>query len=158
MRSIFLLRGRQIEKLASGAAAGKVKNKDKGKRNSGNCVQWTTTCQCFRGDKCDPETLSRIDVRIQRKRKGKGSRPSSSPLRNSSERGTPSGKSPSGKEKPANMLSFGKGDCLTGQACDYWHTLECSFHRKGDCKLGSWCASKHTEKAGTNQRNKKNLW
>ena len=51
-------RERQLEKPASGAAAAKGKSKGKGKRNSGDCVKWTTD-PCSRGDKCgrkhDPE-------------------------------------------------------------------------------------------------------
>ena len=48
----FSSRERQLEKPASGAAAANGKSKGKRKRPGADCVQWTTTHQCSRGDKC----------------------------------------------------------------------------------------------------------
>ena len=76
--------------------------------------------------------------------KGTASRPSSSPRRNSLKRGSPTGKSPSGKEnQPTCFVFFYRRDCPKGNAsgCLYWHPQE------GDSKLGSKCAFQHAEKA-----------
>ena len=91
----------QLDKLASGAASAKSKSKDKRKRNSGDCVLWTTKGKCSRGEKFgmkhDPEK------RRKSKGKRKGSRPSSSPRRNSLEIW-----SPDRKRKAANVLRLCK--------------------------------------------------
>ena len=104
--------------------------------------------------------------------KGKVSRPSSSPRRNFLERGTPTGKSPSGKENQPTCFACKKGDCPKGDACDYVHPLERSIHQKMVCKPGEGgrgevrgvkgrgkCALGHTEKAErANERNNTILW
>ena len=81
--------------------------------------------------------------------KGEGSRPSSSPRRNSLEREDPTGKTSSLKEnQPTCFASFWLSDCPDGNARDYWHPPWCPLHHKGNCKFGSKCAFKHAEKAG----------
>ena len=54
------------------------------------------------------------------KGKGKGSRPSRPPRRNSLERGTPTRKKSFSKGKPANMFRLLKGHCPERNAGDYW--------------------------------------
>ena len=134
VRSISLLVKDNLKKHASGAAAAKGKSESKGTRNSGDCVQWTTKGQCPRGHTCgmkhDP------DNKREPKGKGRGSRPSSSPRRNSLERGTPTRKHRSGRENQPTCFVFFKGDCPQGSPCDYWHPPVCSFHQRR--KLQTW--------------------
>ena len=90
------------------------------------------------------------------KDKEKGSRPSSSPRRNSLEKGTPGRKESFREGNSANLLHLSKrGDCPKENACHYWHPPGCSFHQEGDCKLWSNCAVKHTEQAGGEPKKRK---
>ena len=122
----FSSRERHLERPASGAAAAKSKSKGNRKRNSGYCVQWTTTCQCECGMKPDPEKMR------EPKGIGKGPRPSSSPRRHSLERGAPTGKVLQEKEHQPTCFAFLKGDCPEGNACDHWHPPKCSSHQEGN--------------------------
>ena len=77
------------------------------------------------------QQISALEETIQRKRKGKvRDRPAPHdgiPWR----QGTPTGKSSFRKRKPANMLRLLKNsECPKGNACDYSHPPECSFHKK----------------------------
>ena len=73
---------------------------------------------------------------------GRGSRPSSSPRRNSWERETPTGKSPKGKENQPTCVAYKEGDFPDGNACGCWHPPECFSHQNGSCKLGNVHTSK----------------
>ena len=96
-------------------------------------MHWSAKGQCSRRDKCgmnhDPEN--------KRERDGKddGSRLSNSPRPNSLERGSPSGKRPSGKTQPT-CFTFEERGCPKRNACYCWHAL------------GSECVFEHADKAG----------
>ena len=72
---------RQLGKPSFGAVAAKGNSKGKGRRNCRECEHWITKGQC-----------------------------SSSVRRSLLERGTPTGRSSSGKEKPADMVRHSKVD------------------------------------------------
>ena len=61
------------------------------------------------------------------KGKGKGSRPSISPRRNSLREGTATGKSPAGRETQPTCFASQVGDCSKENALDNWHPPACSF-------------------------------
>ena len=57
----------QLDKTACGGTAAKSTSKGKGKRTSGDYVQWRAEGQCSQRDKCG---MKREEARIQRKWKG----------------------------------------------------------------------------------------
>ena len=108
-------------------------------------MQQTTKDQCSRGVKCvmshDPE---KKNVNPE-KRKG-------FPTVQLSTTGSlgkrePDRKSSSGEENQSTCFAFMNGESTKGNACDYWHPPECSYHQEGSCKLGNKCAFKRTEQA-----------
>ena len=77
---------RELEKPASGAAAGKGKSEGK-EHIHRDCVQWTRKGQCPRGDKCGVKHVP--EKRREHKGRSTGSPPSSSSQRNSMDREGP---------------------------------------------------------------------
>ena len=77
----------------------------------------------------------------QTKGKGKGKGQGSPP-------GEHRGTSPSGKTRKEACKQWLKGECLQGDACDFWHTPVCKFYGDGKCTTTDCqiCTEKTLEK------------
>ena len=129
----FFSHERQLEKPASGAAAAK----GKGKRNSGDCVQWTTKRSVLEEASVERNTIQKRSVNP--KELARGSRPSISPRRKSLERGKTTGKSTPGK-KTSQRASPSKRVIVQNEILVITGVLNCKHRGK--------CAFHHTGKAG----------
>ena len=93
------------------------------------------------------ETRSREEARIHGKKKGFATVQLST-TEFFGER-NPDKKEAFKKEIQPTCFAFTQGDRPRGNARDYWHPAECSFHHTGNCKHVSKCAFKHAEKTGS---------
>ena len=107
-----------------------VKNqetKQRGQRTLGDCWQWKTNGQCFKGDNCS----FRHDIN----KRAKLTQPNPSPNsfmqqdeRKASRTRSPRGKRPSGRMFRWPCKDYLKRTC-TNSFCEKWHPPECLFHK-----------------------------
>ena len=136
-----------------------VKNqgtKQRGQRILGDCWQWESNGECFRGDNCS----FRHDIN----KRGKMTQPNPSPSsfmqqneRNASRTRSPRGNNPSGRMSRWPCKDYLKGTC-TNSFCEKWHPPECLFYKtKSGCKFGEKCSWAHRQvDEQPSKRSKKN--
>ena len=139
IRNNFGIRNGNYEKNAV------VKNpgtKQRVQRIIGDCWQWESNGQCFRGDSCS----FRHDIN----KGGKMTQPNPSPSsfmqqneRNASRTRSPRGKSPSGRMARWPCKDYLGGTC-NNSFCERWHPPECLFCKtKSGCRFGEKCSYAH---------------
>ena len=124
-----------------------VKNqgtKQRGQRILGDCWQWETNGQCFKGHNCS----FRHDIN----KRGKMTQPNPSPNsfmqqneRNASKTRSPRGRSPSGRTSRWSCKDYLRGTC-NNSFCEKWHPPECLYYKtKSGCRFGEKCAFAHRQ-------------
>ena len=137
-----------------------VKNqgtKQRVQRILGDCWQWETNGQCFKGDNCS--------FRHDANKRGKitPSNPSPNYFMQQNEREmrrepeVPEGKSPSGRMSRWPCKDYLKGTC-NNSFCERWHPPECLFYKtKSGCRFGEKCFYAHRQvDEQPSKRSKKN--
>ena len=132
------------EKIETGAVVKNQKGVSGVERGKGVCYQWREKAQCSKGDQCSSRHESNDRARPTTQTAPPSEPPTSKKRgRSASRKRNVRGRSQSGKfnRQPCQYFLKGTG---TKSFCEYWHIVECQFHKsESGCKFGAECLFPH---------------